>query len=156
MTALLRVAWRSVGAKIARVSEERGAEADPLAGLRCIGIDEISHRKGQRYLTVVVDHDSGRLIWARCSRTRHSSRSRSRGFPAGVAGSQRQCVVLGRSVAFQGDGAECRRLVEVEHAEGALLGGSGVGAAGDGGACAGVDLPQLGSHVLHLTPEPCS
>ena len=24
----------------------------------------ISHRKGQRYLTVVVDHDSGRLVWA--------------------------------------------------------------------------------------------
>jgi transposase len=27
-------------------------------------VDEISHRKGQRYLTVVVDHDTGRLVWA--------------------------------------------------------------------------------------------
>ncbi len=29
-----------------------------------IGIDEIGYRKGQRYLTVVVDHDSGHLVWA--------------------------------------------------------------------------------------------
>jgi transposase len=27
-------------------------------------VDEISYRKGQRYLTVVVDHHSGRLVWA--------------------------------------------------------------------------------------------
>src|SRR5665811_647354 len=37
---------------------------DLLAGLRRIGIDEIAHRKGHRYLTVVVDHDTGRLVWA--------------------------------------------------------------------------------------------
>jgi transposase len=29
-----------------------------------IGIDEISYKKGHRYLTVVVDHDTRRLIWA--------------------------------------------------------------------------------------------
>ena len=29
-----------------------------------IGIDEISYKRGHRYLTVVVDHDSGRLVWA--------------------------------------------------------------------------------------------
>ena len=29
-----------------------------------IGVDEISYKKGHRYLTVVVDHDSRRLIWA--------------------------------------------------------------------------------------------
>ena len=39
-------------------------------GLRRIGIDEISHRKGQRYLTVVVDHDTGRLVWAAAGRDR--------------------------------------------------------------------------------------
>jgi transposase len=27
-------------------------------------VDEISVRKGQSYITVVVDHDSGRLVWA--------------------------------------------------------------------------------------------
>ena len=28
------------------------------------GIDEISYKRGHKYLTVVVDHDSGRLVWA--------------------------------------------------------------------------------------------
>ena len=60
----MRIAWRSVGAICERVAAEAGRDADLLAGLRRIGIDEISHRKGQRYLTVVVDHDSGRLVWA--------------------------------------------------------------------------------------------
>jgi transposase len=53
---------------IARVAAEAGAAGDPLAGLVRIGIDELSHRKGQRYLTVAVDHDSGRLVWARPGR----------------------------------------------------------------------------------------
>ncbi len=35
---------------------------DRFADLRRIGIDEISYKKGHRYLTVVVDHDSRRLI----------------------------------------------------------------------------------------------
>ncbi len=46
------------------MAAEAGRAVDLLAGLERIGIDEISHRKGQRYLTVVVDHDSGRLVWA--------------------------------------------------------------------------------------------
>jgi transposase len=61
---LMRTSWRSVGAICERVAQEAGRKADLLAGLRRIGIDEISHRKGHRYLTVVVDHDTGRLVWA--------------------------------------------------------------------------------------------
>lgn len=61
---LSRVAWRTVGAIIARVVADARAVRDPLAGLARIGIDEISYRRGQRYLTVVVDHDTGRLVWA--------------------------------------------------------------------------------------------
>lgn len=67
---LMRVAWRTVGAICARVAADAGREVDLLAGLRRIGIDEISHRTGQRYLTVVVDHDSGRLVWAAAGRDR--------------------------------------------------------------------------------------
>jgi transposase len=33
-------------------------------------IDEIAHRTGQRYLTVVVDHHTGRLVWAAAGRDR--------------------------------------------------------------------------------------
>jgi transposase len=61
---LLRIAWVTVGAIVARVVDEARAAVDPFDGLVRIGIDEISYKKGHRYLTVVVDHDSGRLVWA--------------------------------------------------------------------------------------------
>jgi transposase len=61
---LLRVAWRTVGAIVARVGADIDARVDRFAGLRRIGIDEISYKRGFSYLTVVVDHDSGRLVWA--------------------------------------------------------------------------------------------
>jgi len=67
---LMRVAWRSVGQICQRVAAEAQRDVDLLAGLRRIGIDEISHRKGQRYLTVVVCHDTGRLVWAAAGRDR--------------------------------------------------------------------------------------
>jgi transposase len=62
---LMRVAWRTVGDICERVmAEAEHADGGRLNGLRRVGIDEISWRKGQRYLTVVVDHDTGRLVWA--------------------------------------------------------------------------------------------
>lgn len=61
---LCRIAWATVGAIVARVVDETRAAVDPFDGLVRIGIDEISYKKGHRYLTVVVDHDSGWLVWA--------------------------------------------------------------------------------------------
>jgi transposase len=69
---LMRIAWRTVGGICERVAAEAGREVDLLADLKRIGIDEISHRKGQRYLTVVVDHDTGRLVWAAPGRDRRT------------------------------------------------------------------------------------
>ena len=60
----LRIAWRTVGDIVTRVCDEQRALRDPLDGVTRIGIDEVSYRKGHRYLTVVVDHDTGKLIWA--------------------------------------------------------------------------------------------
>lgn len=74
-TQLMRIAWRTVGAIIARVWADIDAGHDRLAGLRRIGIDEISYRRGQQYLTVVVDHDSGRLVWAAQGRTKATLRA---------------------------------------------------------------------------------
>jgi len=48
ITQLMRISWRTVGS----------------IGLRRIGIDEVSYKKGHKYLVIVVDHDSGRLVWA--------------------------------------------------------------------------------------------
>ena len=61
---LMRVAWRTVGAIAARVVSDARQARDPFDGLVRIGIDEISYRRGHKYLMVVVDHDSGRLVWA--------------------------------------------------------------------------------------------
>lgn len=61
---LMRISWRTAGRIIERVADEARERIDLLAGLRRIGIDEISYRKGHRYLTVVVDHDRRRLVWA--------------------------------------------------------------------------------------------
>lgn len=61
---LMRIAWKTVGSIVARVWADGGGAADRYTGLRRIGIDEISFRRGHKYLTIVVDHDSGRLVWA--------------------------------------------------------------------------------------------
>ena len=65
---LMRVAWRTVGSIITRVVDDGRAAHDPFDNLTRIGIDEISYKKGHRYLTIVVDHDSGRLVWAAVGR----------------------------------------------------------------------------------------
>jgi len=61
---LMRIAWRTVGAIITRVVADIDRQVDRFDGVRRIGIDEISYKRGHRYLTVVVDHDRRRLIWA--------------------------------------------------------------------------------------------
>lgn len=64
LTVLLRIAWRTVAAIVTRVVADGRDTNDLLSGLVRIGIDEISFRKGQRFLTVIVDHGTGRLVWA--------------------------------------------------------------------------------------------
>ncbi|BBX98803.1 transposase for insertion sequence element IS1557 [Mycobacterium lacus] len=61
---LMRIAWRTVGAVVARVWADTEKTVDRFANLRRIGIDEIAYKRHHKYLTVVVDHDSGHLIWA--------------------------------------------------------------------------------------------
>ena len=58
----MRIAWRTVGAIVARVWSDTEKRIDRFANLRRIGIDEISYKRQHKYLTVVVDHDSGRLL----------------------------------------------------------------------------------------------
>lgn len=63
VTRLLGIAWETVGSIVARVVERR-LDRERLVGLRRIGIDEFSYKKRHQYLTVVVDHDRGRVVWA--------------------------------------------------------------------------------------------
>ena len=45
---LMRVAWRTVGSIITRVSADAMARTDRFANLSRIGIDEISYKRGHR------------------------------------------------------------------------------------------------------------
>lgn len=61
---LCRVSWASVARAVMRVVAGELDETR-LDGLFRIGIDEVSWRKGHRYLTVVADHDrDGAVVWA--------------------------------------------------------------------------------------------
>lgn len=64
VTKMMGISWRTVGAIVERVVAQR---LDPrrLNNLRRIGVDEFSYRKRHRYVTVVVDHDSRRVVWAK-------------------------------------------------------------------------------------------
>jgi len=64
VASLMRIDWKTVGAVCKRVYDRLDAEAgDRFDGLKRIGIDETSYKKGHRYMTVVVDHDAGRAVW---------------------------------------------------------------------------------------------
>ncbi len=109
---LMRVAWRTVGSLVARVVADGRAAHDPFDGLSHIGIDEISYKRGYRYLTVVVDHDSGRLVWAAVGRDKKTLN----GF-FNLLGSER-CAKI---TLVSADGAEWIGDVVAERAKNAML-----------------------------------
>jgi len=61
---LMGIAWYTVGRIAARVVQ-RLSPSDRLDGLRTIGIDELSYRKHHKYVTIVTDHETGKVVWAR-------------------------------------------------------------------------------------------
>jgi transposase len=100
ITELMRIAWRTVGAIITRVWADTAAGVDAFAGLQRVGIDEISYKRRHKYLTVVVDHDSGRLVWASPGRERATVHAF---FDALEASGQGRCARITHVTA---DGAE--------------------------------------------------
>jgi len=62
---LLRISWNTIGPIISRMRAE--LDSNPAArfeGLVRIGVDETSYKKGHKYITVVINHDTGKVIWA--------------------------------------------------------------------------------------------
>jgi transposase len=57
-----RVAWRTVGAICERVVGDV-LDPDRLSELVDIGVDEISWRKHHKYLTLVSNHDTSKIVW---------------------------------------------------------------------------------------------
>jgi len=64
VAAYMRISWNSVGPIISRVA--KALDIEPSArfdNLRRIGVDETSYRKGHKYITTVVNHETGNVIW---------------------------------------------------------------------------------------------
>jgi transposase len=59
---LLRIGCDTVGSIIERVVADR-LDHRRLDTLVAIGVDEISYRRGQQYVTTVVDHLTGAIVW---------------------------------------------------------------------------------------------
>lgn len=59
---LMGINWRTVGTVIHRVVAQR---LDPkrFEDLYLIGVDELSHRRYHKYVSVVVDHLKSRVVW---------------------------------------------------------------------------------------------
>lgn len=57
------ISWRTVGRIARRVVEEK-LDKSLLDGLRFIGVDEIRCGRPRKFLTVVIDHERGRIVWA--------------------------------------------------------------------------------------------
>ncbi len=89
-----------------------GGDHRSVTGLRRIGVDEISYRKGHRYLLCVVDHDTGRLVWAD---KRRDAATLRRFFD--VLGEDRAALLTHISA----DGAEWIHTVAAERAPQALV-----------------------------------
>jgi transposase len=54
--------WKGVAAVVKRVVEE-GLKLRKVKTLYLLGIDEVSRKKGHRYLTLVYVPERGRLLW---------------------------------------------------------------------------------------------
>ena len=64
------VSWRAVNNMCVRLATEALGRVDLLDGLVAIAIDEVKYKKGHKYLTVVCDHMTGRVIWAAKGRSK--------------------------------------------------------------------------------------
>jgi transposase len=61
-----RIKWHTVGSIAKRVQKSlEEQQPNRFDNLEAIGIDETSYKKGHKYMTVVVDHKTGHLIWAK-------------------------------------------------------------------------------------------
>ena len=60
----LRISWDTVGPMVNRVERETRSQENRFDGLVQIGIDETSYKKGWKYITVVINHETNSVIWA--------------------------------------------------------------------------------------------
>ena len=106
------LSWRAVNHACIRLAEEALGRIDLLDGLVAVAIDEVKYKKGQRYLTVVCDHLTGKVVWAAKGRSKK------------VVGEFFDALGPGRAAALQfvsADGADWIRTVVAERAPDAIV-----------------------------------
>jgi transposase len=105
------ISWRAVNNACVRVATEALGRIDLLSGLVAVAIDEVKYKKGQKYLTVVCDQFTGRVVWAARGRSKATV---SAFFDAlGERAADLEFVTC--------DGAEWIRLVVTERAPQAIV-----------------------------------
>ena len=61
----MRIDWKTVGRCVSRTLHEIEPERNVRRnGLVHIGIDETSYKKGHKYITIVLNHDTNTVVWA--------------------------------------------------------------------------------------------
>lgn len=61
---LMRISWHTVGPILSRTKNRLEPDSRVrYSNLKRIGIDETSYRKGHKYVTVVIDHDTNQVVW---------------------------------------------------------------------------------------------
>jgi transposase len=65
VSSYMRIDWATVGKCISRsLNDIEPERSRRLNGLVNIGIDETSYKKGHKYITVVLNHDTNTVVWA--------------------------------------------------------------------------------------------
>jgi transposase len=106
------ISWRAVNNACVRLAQEALGGVDLLEGLVAVAIDEVKYKKGQRYLTVVCDHVTGKVVWAAKGRSKATVAE----FFAALG------PVRAATLQFVScDGAEWIRTVVAEHAPDAVV-----------------------------------
>lgn len=64
VASFMRISWNTVGPIVSRVHNDLDSDpSERFNGLVSIGVDETSYKKGHKYITVIVNHDTGKVIW---------------------------------------------------------------------------------------------
>lgn len=79
--------WKTVRAIDQSFLEQEYGETD-YEGLRLLAVDEIALRKGHNYMTVVLDYETGRVVWMGEGRTKETLR----GFFEGMSEQQKAAL----------------------------------------------------------------
>lgn len=74
LATLMRCSWEAVAAIVTRFVAAN-IDHTRLEELYRIGVDEVSYKRGHRYLTVVANHDTGKVVWVGTGRSRATMES---------------------------------------------------------------------------------